>query len=146
MAFVMLYDVVMRYVFNSPTVWAQETCEYMMVFLTFIGLAATQKQKMHIRMDYLYTKFPERVCKFLDMFFHFLTALFALLIFFTSARMTFLAFKYGARSNSLMETPLFLVYAIIPAGMILLLMQCLIDIVQSLKSSFGFNSGKGCKS
>ena len=45
MAFVMLYDVVMRYVFNLPTVWAQETCEYMMVFLTFIGLAETQKQK-----------------------------------------------------------------------------------------------------
>ncbi len=146
MAFVMFYDVVMRYVFNLPTVWAQETCEYMMVFLTFIGLAETQKQKAHIRMDYLYARFPESLRRCLDVFFHFLVALFALLIFFTSFRMTLLALQYGSRSNSLMETPLFLMYAIIPVGMILLLMQCLIDIVESMKNMLGFDSGKGCKS
>jgi len=134
MAFIMLYDVVMRYVFNLPTFWAQETCEYMMVFLTFIGLAETQKQKAHIRMDYLYARFPEKMRKGLNLFFHFLVALFAILIFFSSFKMTLLALQYGCKSNSLMETPLFLMYAIIPVGMILLLMQSIIDIVKSIKS------------
>ena len=146
MAFIMFYDVVMRYVFNSPTVWAQETCEYMMVFLTFIGLAEIQKQKAHIRMDYLYTRFPESLRRGMDLFFHFLVALFALLLFSTSLRMTLLALQYGSRSNSLMETPLFLMYAIIPLGFILLLMQCLLDIVKSIKSLLGFDSGKDYKS
>ena len=141
MAFIMLYDVLMRYVFNLPTFWAQETCEYMMVFLTFIGLAETQKQKAHIRMDYLYARFPENLRKGLNLFFHFLVALFAMLIFFSSFKMTLLAFQYGCKSNSLMGTPLFLVYAIIPVGMILLLMQSIIDIVKSMKSLLG----KGCK-
>ncbi|MCD6274373.1 MAG: TRAP transporter small permease [Deltaproteobacteria bacterium] len=145
MAFIMFYDVVMRYVFNSPTVWAQETCEYMMVFLTFIGLAETQKQKAHIRMDYLYTRFPESLRRWLDVFSHFLVALFALLIFSTSFRMTLLALQYGSKSNSLMETPLFLMYAIIPVGMILLLMQCVINIAKSIKSLLGVDSGKACK-
>jgi TRAP-type C4-dicarboxylate transport system permease small subunit len=144
-ALIMFYDVVMRYVFNSPTVWAQETCEYMMVFLTFIGLAEIQKQKAHIRMDYLYARFPESLRRWLDLFFHFLVAIFALLIFSTSSKMTLLALQYGSRSNSLMETPLFLMYAIIPVGFILLLMQCLIDIAKLMKSLFGFDSGKGCK-
>lgn len=134
MAFIMLYDVVMRYVFNLPTFWVQETCEYMMVFLTFIGLAETQKQKAHIRMDYLYARFPEKMRKGLNLFFHFLVALFAILIFFSSFKMTLLALQYGCKSNSLMETPLFLMYAIIPVGMILLLMQSIIDIVKSIKS------------
>ncbi len=138
MAFIMLYDVVMRYVFNSPTIWAQETCEYMMVFLTFIGLAEIQKQKSHIRMDYLYGRFPERVQRGLDVFFHFLVAMFALLIFSTSFKMTLLALQYGSRSNSLMETPLFLMYAIIPVGMILLLMQSAIDIIKSIKNLASF--------
>ena len=138
MAFVMLYDVVMRYVFNSPTIWAQETCEYMMVFLTFIGLAEIQKQKSHIRMDYLYGRFSERVQKGLDVFSHFLVAMFALLIFSTSFKMTLLALQYGSRSNSLMETPLFLMYAIIPVGMILLLMQSAIDIIKSIKNLASF--------
>ncbi len=145
MAFVMLYDVVMRYVFNSPTVWAQETCEYMMVFLTFIGLAETQKQKTHIRMDYLYTRFPESLQRWLKLFFDCLVAIFALLIFSSSFKMTLLALQYGSKSNSLMETPLFLMYAIIPVGMILLLMQCLIDIAKSIKSLLGLDLGKGFK-
>jgi TRAP-type C4-dicarboxylate transport system permease small subunit len=142
MASVMLYDVVMRYVFNLPTVWAQETCEYMMVFLTFIGLAETQKQNAHIRMDYLYAMFPETLQRGLNFFFHFLSALFAVLIFASSFKMTLLGLQYGSRSNSLMETPLFLMYAIVPAGMILLLIQSVIDIVKSLKGLPEADSGK----
>ncbi len=146
MASIMLYDVVMRYVFNAPTVWAQETCEYMMVFLTFIGLAEIQKQKTHIRMDYLYARLPESVQKGLNLFFHCLIAIFALLIFYSSSKMMLLSLQYGSRSNTLMETPLFLMYAIIPVGMILLLIQSIIDIIQSIKSLFGFNLGKDFKS
>ena len=146
MASIMLYDVVMRYVFNSPTVWAQETCEYMMVFLTFIGLAEIQKQKTHIRMDYLYARLPESFQRGLDLFFHCLTGIFALLIFYSSFKMTLLSLQYGCKSNTLMETPLFLMYAIIPVGMILLLIQCIIDIIQSIKSLSGFNLGKDFKS
>ena len=145
MAFVMLYDVIMRYLFNSPTVWAQETCEYMMVFLTFMGLADIQKQKAHIRMDYLYGRFPKNLQRVLKLFFHFLVAMFALFIFFSSFKMAFLALQYGSKSNSLMETPLFLIYAIIPVGMLLLLMQSAIDIVKLIKSRLESDLGKSFK-
>ena len=64
------------------------------------------------------------------------------MIFASSFKMTLLALQYGSRSNSLMETPLFLVYAIVPAGMILLLIQTVIDIVKSFKGLPEAVSGK----
>ena len=67
---IIFYDVVMRYVFNSPTAWVLEISEYMLVFLAIGGAADVQRKKMHIKMDFFYNKFTLNVRRYLDLIFY----------------------------------------------------------------------------
>jgi TRAP-type mannitol/chloroaromatic compound transport system permease small subunit len=66
LALVVGYDVVMRYVFDRPTVWAQEFSA--MVFGTFIilGGAYTARTGGHVSMDILHSRFSKRGRAILD--------------------------------------------------------------------------------
>jgi len=135
--FIIFYDVVMRYAFNRPTTWALEISEYMLVFMTFVGAAQIQKQSAHIRMDYFYNKFSDRMRHYLVIFFNLLAFIFILLIFLTSVKMVLIAHQYGSKSSSLLGTPLFIPYAIVPFGMGLLLLQNIVDLICSFKKTGG---------
>ena len=47
------FEVISRYVFNEPTVWATEYSTYLLLGMTFVGLAYAQKQQSHIRVELL---------------------------------------------------------------------------------------------
>lgn len=44
-------DVIARYVFNSPTLWADEIASYLLIAIVFMGLAPNVQQDGHIRID-----------------------------------------------------------------------------------------------
>ncbi len=73
---IMFYEVVLRYVFERPTLWVNEASLWMggMVYL-FAGLYAMQ-QRSHIRIFILYDIVPRGVRKFFD-----LLSVFCLVIF-----------------------------------------------------------------
>jgi len=142
---IIFYDVVMRYVFNSPTTWVLEISEYMLVFLAIAGVADVQRKKTHIKMDFFYKKFALNVRRYLDLIIYMATVLFVFLVFMTSLQMTLIAYHYGSRSNSLLGTTMFIPYAIIPFGMGLFLMQTIVDLVESIKNLVGHVLTKGQK-
>ncbi|MDD5701119.1 MAG: TRAP transporter large permease subunit [Dehalococcoidales bacterium] len=53
MVFVTFIDVVMRYIFNAPIKGVLELTEVLMIVAVFLGIAHTQNQKGHIRVDLL---------------------------------------------------------------------------------------------
>ena len=133
MTVIVFYDVVMRYIFNSPTIWALEMSEYMLVFLAFIGAAEMQRQKANINMNFFYIKFPPGMRRSVDVFTSLLMLLFSFLLLRASLKLTLTAYKYGSASNSLLETPLCIPYSIVAIGMFLLLLQAIIDMVESVR-------------
>ncbi len=66
LALMVSYDVVKRYFFSAPTVWAQEMSA--MLFGTFImlGGAYTAKENKHVNMDIFYSRFSPRGRAILD--------------------------------------------------------------------------------
>lgn len=131
------YDVVMRYLFNSPTIWALELSEYILVFLAFAGAGNLQKKKKHIKMDFFYQKLSTQTRTVIDLIIYLLTAVFSYFLLAKSIQMTLTAYKYSSMSNSLLEVPLCIPYAIVPFGMGLLLIQAIIDVIGSLKKLTG---------
>lgn len=130
---IIFYDVVMRYLFNSPSSWVLEISEYMLVFIAVAGAADVQRRKTHIKMDFFYNKFGINIRCYLDLIFYIATVFFAFLIFMTSLQMTLIAYCYGLRSNSLIGTAMFIPYSIVPFGMLIFLMQSIVDLVESVK-------------
>ena len=57
---VVVYDVVARYVFNSPTVWGYETAMALGMSLYCWGYAYTESQHAHVRVDVFYIHMSPR--------------------------------------------------------------------------------------
>lgn len=54
-------DVVARYVFNRPSMWADEIVSYLLIAIVFLGLAENLRQGSHIRIDVLTNLLSPRV-------------------------------------------------------------------------------------
>jgi len=64
-AFVMLYDVILRYVFHSPSIRAPFLAAFLMLGAIFIGAAHTLFHGGHVNVEILIDKFsavPKRIC------------------------------------------------------------------------------------
>ncbi len=53
-----MYQVVLRYVFNSASAWAEELAVYGMIFAVYFGAALGAKERAHIRITLLVNALP----------------------------------------------------------------------------------------
>jgi TRAP-type mannitol/chloroaromatic compound transport system permease small subunit len=63
---VLFYEVVARYVFNAPTIWAHDTAGMLGGTIAAVGLAYTHLHHGHIRIDLLYRRLSPRGKVLLD--------------------------------------------------------------------------------
>src|SRR4030043_53496 len=61
------FEVVMRYVFRSPTIWVHETSEYLLVILAMLGGGYTFLHKGHVSVDIIYSRLSVRRRAILDL-------------------------------------------------------------------------------
>jgi TRAP-type C4-dicarboxylate transport system permease small subunit len=138
LALIIFYDVCMRYLFTRPTIWALEISEYLLVYLCFAGITEAQRRKAHIKMGFFYTKFPKGVQLHLNLLFVLLTVIFSLLICIESYKLCITAYTLDSMSNTLLETPLVIPYALVPLGMTFLTLQSIFDTIESIGEIIGY--------
>ena len=56
-----VYNVIMRYVFENPPVWGDLLTVLSNIWLVFIALALTVRDRDHIALDLIYTWLPEKL-------------------------------------------------------------------------------------
>jgi TRAP-type C4-dicarboxylate transport system permease small subunit len=49
-------DVVLRYIFNSPLLWAYEVTEYLLVATLYLALAFTEAEGQHVNVQIVYSR------------------------------------------------------------------------------------------
>lgn len=134
LVFVVVYEVVSRYVFNDPTVWAFDVSYMLYGSLFMLGASYTLLHQGHIRTDMLYNRWPPRLQALVD-------ALLYLLIFFPGLLFFLLAgWQKTAHSWSIAETSelspwrpiLYPFRAVIPVAAGLLLLQGISEFVKAV--------------
>ena len=63
---IVTYDVVLRYFFNDPTVWAGEVASFLTIAVVFLGLGQNMRQGDHIRIDVITRLLSPRMQLVLD--------------------------------------------------------------------------------
>lgn len=134
-----LYEVFSRYVIGSPTIWVSEVGSYLVVGITLLGAAWTQRANSHFKMDALEHYFPS-----LAPAAHVFTCVaiggFAAFLLWTGVEMTWASYSFGWRTPSLLATPLWIPQSAIPLGAAALLIQALAD---GLKAVAGLRPARG---
>ena len=65
---VMVYEVVVRYAFDAPTIWAFETALMLGATIAVMGWSYTHRHHGHVRVDVIYTHLSPRAKAFIDVF------------------------------------------------------------------------------
>jgi TRAP-type mannitol/chloroaromatic compound transport system permease small subunit len=120
---VVLYEIVARYLFNSPTIWAHEIAQ--MIFGTYVILmgAYVLKHGSHVNVESLYNRFSPRTRAILDLFTWSLFFIFCGLIFWKGAGMAWDSFVVLETGPTSFAPPIYPFKAMIPLGALLILLQ-----------------------
>jgi C4-dicarboxylate transporter, DctQ subunit len=80
MMVVVTYEVVSRYLLNSPTMWSDEISSYLLIAIVFLGLAQNLRRGDHIRIDIITEKVSARVRAWLELFAYAVGLVFSVLL------------------------------------------------------------------
>jgi TRAP-type C4-dicarboxylate transport system permease small subunit len=127
-AFVLTYEVVMRYVLRTPTIWEIEASVYLTIMATFLAAAYGLKDGAHINIDLITRLLPPRINVRLSIVTSALSLIFCIIIAWKGWEMWWEAFSKGWKSESVWSFPLAVPYFFLPLGMTLLSLQYVIQI------------------
>jgi len=122
---IVTYDVIARYVFNAPTLWANEIAVYLVQAIVFLPMGLLVTDNTHVRVTLLMDRLSPAMQARLHRFSLVMIALFATFIVWLGWAYTAHAWKQGQLSPTLLAVPLWIPNALIPLGGLLLLVSAL---------------------
>ncbi|RMF54463.1 MAG: TRAP transporter small permease subunit [Calditrichaeota bacterium] len=133
---IVCYDVITRYLFRESMVAIQELEWHLFAFIFLLAAAFTLKHDRHVRVDVFYVKFSPKVRAWVDLFGTlFFLIPFSLVVIISSWNFVAISFKIGETSPDPGGLPArYILKAAIPIAFILVLLQSISIIHQSLKT------------
>lgn len=101
LAFIVAYEVVARYVFDAPTIWAYDLSLFLFGYIAALGGAYAQQKRSHINVDILYLSVSPKVKNIFNII-SFSLGIFFLIIIFKMGLLKFeeaLEFDYRRQSE-----------------------------------------------
>jgi len=129
---IMLIDVVMRYAFNSPTMWGMELA--VLLFGPYFLLAGPYvlHLKGHVAMDIVRQRLPPAADRLVELINIPIIVLFAGILIAFSAPLAIDSWRYGETSFSAWNPPIWWTKAAVPLSLILLAAQGVAEFLRTL--------------
>ena len=131
MMMLVVVDVFMRYVLHRPLMVSDEFSAYMLVALSFLGLAYTWRQGGHVRIEIVVTRLSPRVYNWVRLIGLILTFIFMIELDRAAYKMIMYALKIHLRSSTWLMFPLFWPQLTVFIGFVLLTLLLVIDIIRT---------------
>lgn len=127
-------EVILRYVFRAPTIWALEVTTQTYGALFMLGAAYALMKGAHIRTDMFWDKFTPRTQGAIDTIAY--LCLFVptmLILLYVSGKMAIYSYSIAERSSSgIWRVPLWPFRFVVPGATVLLLLQGISEVLKSL--------------
>lgn len=110
---IVLVQVVLRYVFRSPLVWAEEASVFLMIWISFVGSGLAIRDGAHIALNFLYTRLPALWSRLMLAVSCFAILAFLAVLIWQGLQ---LALFVGGQPSPALRIPMMWPYLIIPVG------------------------------
>ena len=128
----LLAEVLTRYILRSPLSIADEMGGYLLVAITFMGLAYTWKEKGHVRVSLLISRLPDKFGRQLRFITLILATVFTLPLIKACYDLISDSLLFESRSGSWLRTPLAYPQTILLIGAIMLFLQLVAEIIKTI--------------
>ncbi len=133
------YSVLTRYLFNRPIAWIVEISSYLMLYITFLGTAWLLRRDGHVEIDLFTSHLNLKRQALLKAVTSVAGALVGFILTWKGTLVTLDNFTRGVVTMGILNTPQFLLIAIIPIGGFLLMIEFILRIIRF--SRIGFRWG-----
>jgi len=144
---VMVFQVIVRYVFNYPVAWAEEAVRYSFIWLVFMSACASLRRGELIATDFVIKRINPRLASGLTFIGRFCILIFLIIASYSGIDMTSFVFNRGTLS-AILQVPLWIVYSSLPMGCVLMGYQIVLHLAHQIRGTTprpamggGFSSG-----
>ena len=135
------YEVLARYIFVRPTIWAAELSQLCLIWGGMLGMAWILKSNRHVAVDaFTDTLSPggKRISQMIAMGF---VAFFSAVVTWKGGLIFWDSFERGRTTGSLLDLPSWVAELAIPVGFALLFIQALIDFGKAATGNVELSGG-----
>ena len=134
---VIIYEVIARYGFNSPTEWSFETSAFLFLGYIVLGGGYTLLYGEHVNTDIIYSHIPLRGRALVDLITSVLSLLFCLVLLWEGGKFAWSATLMGRHTGTPWNPPVFIVLWVLPVGGGLLLIQVVAKFIRDMLTVTG---------
>jgi len=120
-----------RFLLGISIQWGEEVAKILLTYLTFFGAAYAMKDNSHYSFDFIVQKLPQSIKPFFQVLRWVIIILISLLLLFWSAEVTLRIRHWIMPSTGISRS---MVYVATPAGMILLLVYSINNLINEVKT------------
>jgi TRAP-type mannitol/chloroaromatic compound transport system permease small subunit len=132
---VMTYEVVARKFFDSPTIWADETIQFLLGGYAILGGGYVLRHAAHVNMDVFYIRMSVRRRAIVDLVTSAFFFLFCAVLLWIGAEQAWKSFSIRETTDSTWAPPEYFVKMAIPVGAFLILLQGLAKFIRDLMTA-----------
>lgn len=118
-----VYEVIVRYVFNAPTIWTLELSSYMMLTATFLAASYTLEKEGHVKVDIVLLRLSPERQRILNIITSILGTVFAAILLWKTGQLASTSHEMHWVSSTPLKIYLFPIYLMMPIGSFLLVVQ-----------------------
>ena len=124
------YEVVARYVFNAPTIWAEEMSRFFQVWAVYLGAAYVLRYQHLIRITLLTDRIGPFGRRFAEAFSLVVIGGFCVVAVAWGTEIVAESVRLNRTTSTMLDVPQWMTELAIPVGCGLLLLQCLAQLVR----------------
>jgi len=137
LAFFLLYDVILRFAFNAPTIWCHELALHFFGAYAVLSGGYVLRHNAHVKIDLIYDLFSRRGRAIIDCFTYPFFFVFIGLLFWYGLQIGMRSFELKQTvSPSPFASPLWPVKLAVPLAAFLMLLQGLAQYIRTLTLAF----------
>ena len=129
-AVMITYEVVARYVFLAPTIWAEEMSQFFQIWATYLAAAYVLKHRKLISIDTIVSRFSPRVQWYFDLFAYAVIAVFCLVAIIYGTQIMLESIQVGRSTSTMLAVPKWMTESAIPIGFGLLFLQTIVEVIK----------------
>ncbi len=135
------YEVIARYVFLAPTIWAEEMSRFFQIWATYLAAAYVLRHRDLITIDVLLQRLRPRLRRAAALCALMVIVIFSLVAVYYGTESMLESIRMGRASSTMLSVPLWMTELAIPLGFVALLLQALAELSGLLRAGPGVNSG-----
>ena len=132
--FIISYEVIMRYLFNSPTIWVNEVSRFLQIWATYLALTYSFHKKDFIRITVIYDRLNETGKKILDFISFIFIIIFSCFVVYYGWLIAYDSLKVGRTSSTILDVPSFLTELAIPLCFAFLVIRVILEAIRYIRN------------